>query len=393
MADQNLLNDDDFFAKKIPDNEEPKDKKEKVYAEEDDLFKPKNLDKQSAEELAYIESSLQERSDFDSQSNLKPENSANVHKSRPDPELNKPIQRTSPVDKVSNKKGDLNYKQVYFDMDEQQGGVSFKPLLITFLILIILGVGGYYLYTLYLKDKFFSKNTSIVEQPTEQTLPNDNATQPIDNQPKLSPIEKQKLEYLSKVASQTSQEVTSIGDVIAISRKTTKLSSVLLYDSDFLFEVFGKSMEDLAKLNLELKKSNNIQNLKIISSNQRLGQNGGILGVYSGQLAKKETADNKVSMSLTDNNEAENWLKKILVNNKLKVKNYKNRPTKSQDIFKVHEIEATANGSISSCINALNAIAGAGTNVRLYKLACTAVDQKNFGSANYQLKLVLKIYV
>ena len=87
------------------------------------------------------------------------------------------------------------------------------------------------------------------------------------------------------------------------------------------------------------------------------------------------------------------WLRNILTTNKLTVKNYKDRSTKTQDLFKIHEIETIANGSISSCLNALNAIAAAGSNIKVYKLTCSAVDQQSFGSSNYQLKLVLKIYV
>jgi hypothetical protein len=62
-------------------------------------------------------------------------------------------------------------------------------------------------------------------------------------------------------------------------------------------------------------------------------------------------------------------------------------------MFTVYEIEATANGSINSCVNAMNAIASEGSNVKLHKLICSAVDQKSFTSENYQLKLVVKIYV
>jgi hypothetical protein len=398
MADQNLLNDDDFFSKAMKsEKDEPKDNKEKVYSEEDDLFKPKAMDEQSAEELAYIESSLQERSDFPS--DIKSQSfEATVEDKKPNVPIDKPTPQADFSQTPVPKQGDLNYKQVYFDMDEvEQEKVSYKPFFITFLIIIILGAGGYFAYDLYLKDKFFSKFSFLSDQQPEQTVvaeePEQVEQEPLDIHNQQSELERQKSVYLTKVTSQTNQEVTSIANVIAISRKSTKLSSILLYDSDFILEVFGKSQQDLARLNNELKSSNSIQNLKVVSSSERIGANSGLLGVYSAKLKLSGSADRQVTLNLAGNAEAGNWLRDILTKNKLKVKNYKNRSTKTQDLFKVHEIEAVANGSINSCLNVLNAIATAGTNVKLYKLTCSAVDQTNFGTANYQLKLVLKVYI
>ena len=401
MADQNLLNDDDFFAKAMPDKEEPKDKKEKVYSEEDDMFKPKNLDEQSAEELAYIESSLQERSDFDSQPKIESQDfSETIQEDLQNSSLEKPAppDASQPIanQNATPQSNDISYKQVYFDMDDQQESVSYKPFFITLLVIIILGVGGYFSYTLYLKDKFFSTFQTMIEmQKTQEEQPVVAGEQEpvVDTPPQQSLLEKQKSSYLSKVSSQTNHDIVTITNVIAISRKSAKLSSVLLYGSDLIIEVFGKSQENLARLNNELKRSNKIRNLKVISSSQRLGVNGGVFGIYSAQLTSADAGNREVSVNLSDNIEANSWLRNIFASNKLKVKNYKNRSIKTQDLFKVHEIEAIANGSINSCLNALNAIAAAGSNVKLYKLTCSAVDQQNFGEANYQLKLVLKIYV
>jgi len=146
-------------------------------------------------------------------------------------------------------------------------------------------------------------------------------------------------------------------------------------------------------VNNELRKSNTIQNFKAISSRERSGRNSGILGVYSAQLKNIKNGTQKVGVNLTNNDEANNWLRNILTTNRLTVKNYKDRSSKTQDIFKVHEIETIANGSINACLNALNAIAAAGSNIKLHKLTCSAIDQQDFGASNYQLKLVLKIYV
>lgn len=401
MADQNLLNDDDFFAKALESlDDKPKDKKDKVYSEEDNLLKPQNLDKQSAEELAYIESSLQERSD--SPTPYQDQESASIIEDKE--QSTPPEKQTSQEDSKQTStpsKRELNYKQVYFDLDDEQEKVNYKPFFIVFLIIIILGVGGYFAYDLYLKDKVFSKLQFFKgDQPVEQSIVTKEPEQteqpeqvPIDKQSQLSPLEKQKIEYISKLAGKTNQDVNSISNIISVSNKSTKLSGIVVYDSDFILEVFGKSKQDLARLNTELKNSNVIKNFKMVSSSERIGANNGFLGVYSAKLAATGSVDKQVALNLPGNTEAGNWLRNILTNSKLKVIKFKNRSTKNQDVFKVHEIEATANGSINSCISALNALAAAGTNVKLHKLTCSAIDQTNFGSANYQIKLVLKFYV
>jgi hypothetical protein len=401
MADQNLLNDDDFFSKALESlDDKPKDKKDEVYSEEDNLFKPQNLDEQSAEELAYIESSLQERSDSPT-THEDLESAPRIEDKKQSPQMEKQTSKENFEQASKPSQGELNYKQVYFDMDDEQEKVSYKPFFIVVLILIIVGVGGYFAYDLYLKDNVFSKLPFFVgEQPVEQPVIAEESEQteqpekvPVDNQPQLSPLEKQKIEYISKLAGKTNQDVNSISSLISVSSKSTKLSGIVVYDSDFILEVFGKSQQDLARLNNELKNSNDIKNLKMVSSSERIGANNGVMGVYSAKLTSVGSVDKKVTLNLPGNTEAGNWLKSILTNNKLKVTKFKNRSTKTQDVFKVHEIEATANGSINSCLSALNALAAAGTNVKLHKLTCSAIDQTNFGSANYQIKLVLKFYV
>ena len=402
MADQNLLNDDDFFAKALESlDEKPSDKKEKkeeVYSEEDNLFKPQNLDEQSAEELAYIESSLQERSD-----SPKATGSKDFLSKADDLKETAPVAKSiddTGFDQTPSKQGDLNYKQVYFDMEDEQEKVSYKPFFITVLVLIIVGVGGYFAYDLYLRDNVISKLPFFKsDQPTElgvteEPIDTDQSeTTSVDEPPQLSPAEKQKIDYLSKLAGETNQNVNSIANVISISRKIAKLSSVLVYDSDIILEVFGKSQQDLANLNTALKKSSGISNIKMVPAGERIGANSGVLGVYSAKLVSAGSSGKQVTLKLAGNNEAGNWLKDILTNNKLKVSSFKNRSTKNQNTFKVFEIEAVAKGSIDACLSAINAFAVAEANVKIYKLTCSAIDQTNFSTANYQLKLVIKVYV
>ncbi|MEJ2543388.1 MAG: hypothetical protein P8Y99_04920 [Calditrichaceae bacterium] len=328
-----------------------------------------------------------------------------VEDSQPTAPADQPIPQADFEQTPVEKQNELNYKQVYFDMDDEQEKVNYKPFFITFFIIIIVAVGGYFAWTLYLKDSGllsklpFFKSDQTVEQPAvtdkpvESNQPEQEPIPPSDEPPQLTPAEQQKLNFLSKLAGKTNKDINSIANVISVSRKSTKLSSVLLYDPDFIIEVFGKSQNDLANLNSALKKAGGINNLKMVSTNERIGANSGVIGVFSAKLASAGSASKQVTLNLSGSTAAGNWIKDIFKNNKLTVTSFKNRSTKNQDVFKVYEIETTAKGSINSCLNALNAIAAAGTNVKLHKLTCSAIDQTNFSTANYQLKLVVKVYV
>jgi len=386
MGDQDLLSDDDFFEKSKPEPKEEKSKKDDVYSEEEDFFKKKEVD-QSSMELEDIESSLEERPDTEPpkkeesqdffeniQENIEVEESDEMPPPQ-DPNVAPPPPAT--------KEEDIKYKKVYFDIDDKQEKISYKPFVIGFLVVIILVVGGYFIY-----QWLFSDKGATPEQPITQTQSTEESTDPAQSQDEI-----RKANYLSNLAGRTNLEMSSVSNVVGAAIKSTRLSSILLYDSDFMFEVFSKNREELARLNMELKNTFKDKQFKIISSSERPGENGGILGVYSAKFDGAGSGGQEVNKILGSGNEADQWLRGILNQNKLKVKSVKSRSSSTTDMFTVYEIEATANGSINACVNAMNSIASAGSNVKLHKLICNAVDQKSFTSENYQLKLVVKIYV
>ena len=386
MAEHDLLSDDDFFEKSKPKQKDQKSKKDDVYSEEEDFFKKKEVD-QSSMELEDIESSLEERPDpeppqkeesqdfFENvQENLEVEQNDDM------PPVEEPIAAPPPP---APKEESIKYKKVHFDIDDKQEKISYKPFVIGFIVVVFLVVGGYFIYQWLFKDKGSTPELTITQpQTTEEST-----------ETAQSQEETRKANYLSGLAGRTSSDIGSVSNVIGTTTKSTKLSSILLYDSDFMFEVFSKNREELARLNMNLKNTIKDKKFKIISSSERPGENGGIFGIYSAKFDASGSGSKEVSKILGSGNEADQWLRGILNQNKLKVKSVKSRASSTTNMFTVYEIEATTNGSISACINALKSIASEGSNVKLHKLICSAVDQKNFASENYQMKLVVKIYV
>jgi hypothetical protein len=380
MGNHNLLSDDDFFEKSKPGKKDPKEKKDEVYSEEEEFLKSKPKD-QDTLDLEDIESSLQERPDagsekdfdlFEDDADLK--KPAETAKKQPEPQ---------PAPDKPKPQKDLQYQKVYFDADEKQQGISYTPFIVIVLIIVLVGVGGYYGYKWYMGRK------SAVQQPVvtepQETIP----TEPVEEVPKVN---QQKLNFLANMAGRTSRELNSVVGVVGASTSGIKLSSILLYDSDLTFEVFGNSREDLARMNIKLKEKFKNQEFKIVSSSQRPGEKGGILGVYTASLASGSGENKQMGPTFKNGSEADKWLQDVFKQNKLKYNGVKTRKSNTTDMFTVYEIETTASGSITACTAAINKIASAGTNLQIHKLTCNAVDQKDFSTGKYQLKLVLKIY-
>lgn len=385
MGNHDLLSDDDFFAKSKSIKKDTKDKKKDIYSEEEDFFRKKESD-ESVLELKEIESSLQERPDAKSQSKKDAQDffkniQENLEMEDQSREKKGPAAEVA-TRSLSNKE-DIKYKKVYFDIDDKQEKISYRPVIIGVILVVILLVGGYFVYQWLFAGKFSGSQPATI--------------QPVTTEPPMesvqAPQEDRKTEYLSRLAGRTNRELSSLSDIINTAIKSSKLSSILLYDSDLMFEVFSNSREELARLNINLKDSYRNQQFRIVSSSQRAGENGGILGIYSVKLDQAGTERSAVALKLGDVREAEQWLQGIFGSQNLKISALKSRSSFTAEMFTVHEIEASGNGTMAACIKVLHSLAVAGSNVKIHKLTCNAVDQKNFSSGNYQLKLLLRIYV
>jgi len=385
MGNHDLLSDDDFFAKSRPDKDkkERTDKKKDVYSEEEEFFKSKDLD-DSLFEIDEIEAGPQEQPD----SKQPPKQQApdffegfdEKLKEKEDFPKDQPLGVGAPA--PPRKDTDLKYKKVYFDIDDdKQEKINYKPAFIGILIVVLLLAGGISIYYLFFAKK--TAHTEIVIAEPETMEQSDTAA------PSREEIRRRSM--LAGIAGRTNHELSSLGDIINTTSKSVKLSSALLYNSDLLLEVYASNRDELARLNMNLKSTFKNKPINIISSSQRPGENAGILGLYSLKL-DAGSAQKEVSNRL-GSQEAEQWLRNLLSRNNLKSIQIKSRSLPAVDAFSVYQIEAAANGSFNDCLMVINNIAAAGSNVELHKLSWNAVDQKSFSPANYQLRLVLKIYV
>lgn len=268
--------------------------------------------------------------------------------------------------------------------DEKQEGVNYKPIIYGFLIIIVLAALGYFGW------KYFLSSPGDIAATNEQS-----AESELNQQQGPSPEEIRINNFYSDLSANTSKAASQISGISGVALKQAKLSSVLFYGNDFTFEVFGKSRDALAKLNIDLKNTFKNENIKVISSQDRPGSSGGVLGIYQMKIPTSGGTGDGTSTVKPLKSEAEinNWLSFLVDNGSLKQKNVKTKSVGQKDGFSVVEYAADFSGTRDNLLQFISNIGSANKNIKISKLSLGAVDQKTFNSKKYQLRLIMQVYM
>jgi len=397
MAKYNILDEDDLFSK--PEREKsPEEEKESQDIQEEpeiNIDGQQDFDDSLLEGNTPIESKATEELDdyfgskesdtginIDIADSDTPEGSHDDLKGyfKDEPEIQESQQYDDGVMDSSGPMDDQSeVRQIIEDYeDEKMEGINLKPFVWGAVIVIIV-VGT----IIGLKKWVFTgegdrdATAELIEESQE---------------PQLTPEQIQRNQYLAEIAGETNREIGYVSNVIGMTGNKVNLSSVLLYDKAFMFEVFSKDRADLAKLQRSIKSSLSAQNFSIVSSVTRPGSNGGVLGVYSvnidGAASSKEA-----TRQFASSQEAKTWISQISNSSGLKMVSIKDKPAGNRNSFNLYEVETIISGSLKNCQALLNQVGNAGTNIRIHKLNMTAVDQKSFTTSNFRMKLILQIYV
>jgi len=266
--------------------------------------------------------------------------------------------------------------------DEKQEGLNYKPFYIGGAIIL-------FLVLLFFAYQFFFSGDNSAEPPKAETSA-EKAIEPVRSQKEI-----RRENYMATLAGQTGRQLSLVSNAVGSTNKSTKLSSVLIYGSDFFIQVFSDNRENLAKYNIQLREKLSPKKLGLISSTVRPGSNGGIFGLFD--IGKENdapgSAKRKVINSIGGSDEAKRWLTELAKNDGVKIKDIKINQDNPVPDFAVYRMEALFNGSLESCNKLLDSISQAGKNISIHKLNFMAGDQKKFSSGKYQLKMILKIYV
>ncbi len=393
MANFDLISEDDFFSgeeKKKPDQEIPEksqpdedlfarplpEVEDTVFEQDDMPEEPLDLDDIAEPESAPQDFSEDVKDNFDfspNDVNAAEPDFPNEPAVMPEPEL----QPESEPELVTGME-----EEVPDYYDDKQKQISYKPFIIGALIIVFIGA------LLYLGKTFFfdSSETAAVEnQKTEQVA--SDAKGP-------SPEEIRKTNFYTDLAGKTKSATSNIASVSSAVLQKARLSSVLFYGSDFTFEAFAKTRAGLAKLNIKLKEEFKNNKIKIVSSQDRPGTNGGVFGVYKMTLAGGGgSAASAVSNPFKSVSEAKDWLSFLVENGSLKKKALKTRSLGRRSGFDAVELDASVFGTRDNCLQLIKSIGDANRNITVSKLSLNAVDQRNFNSKKYQMRLILQVFM
>lgn len=395
MAKYNLLEDDDIFdeeddfsekeeaEKPKPEQEPETDKTDNLDIDiDDDLFTTADQDEEISLDEEPTAGKSMKKTILDEEQ-TEPEIS--IPDSEPEPEQE--FQEFEPVAKESSTPPEQATEKPYLTddyEDEKQSGINYKPILmvvaaITAVVLI------YFLVDMYILSD--TSESDVAEQKTEQPA---KTPEQIRQEQEAA----RKKEFLGTLDSETKANVSNINTILDNVQNTARLSSILLYDESLLLEVFGSDRSELARVNINLKDKMSGKTFNIVSSQSRPGPNGGVFGLFKAEVNGGASGGSQnVNINFNTVADAQNWLKQQSNAQGLRVKDINNHFIADENNFKKFNVEATINGSLTSCRNLLNKLSSDGSQLKINKLSLTAGDQKNFQSKNYQLKLVLEVFV
>ncbi len=381
MAKYNLLEDDDIF-----DEEDDLTDDEPVSGLEDDkqeIDTSDDIDIEIDEDLLNIESddtSLDEQA-FQEEQEVEPSSDEEI----PIPEPETELQQYEPELETEEESlpEDKPFLTDDFE-DEKQSGINYKPIVIAGLIIVFVVLS------------YFAINTWVLSDSTDSVADAEQTETPAKTQEQIEQEQeaKRKAAFLSKIASKTSADISVVNNTIQNTQNSAKLSSLLVYGESFLFEVFGKDRNEVARVNINLKNNMGANNFQVISSQTRPGSNGGVFGLFKGTLSQGSSSGTKtIHANFNSINDLEKWIKNESASNRLKVKSLINKYIKEENDFRKFEVETTLTGSINDCNAFLKKISSDGSQVQIHKLNMIAVDQKGFQQKKYQLKLILDVFV
>jgi len=261
--------------------------------------------------------------------------------------------------------------------DTKQEGINYKPFIIIFIIIVVLGGIWFALDTF-----VFTSETEVVEEPVKT--------------PEQLQAEKEAAEkaaFLGRIAGKTSSDLNVVSEIINYGKNNARVSSILLYKESLLFEVFGKTRDQVAKVNMSLKNNPSGLPFEVIGSETRPGSNGGVFGLFKTELGTSASNKNVNQANFSSVGDFQSWVEQTANTSNIKVTELKNEYLNDEGLFKKFRVETTINGSLDGCSDFLQKLSSGNNQVKIDKLNLTAADQRNFKTAKYLLKLVVEVYV
>lgn len=264
--------------------------------------------------------------------------------------------------------------------DTKMQKLNLKPLIIggaavVVLILIVFGIYNWF---------FVNGGDVAIEAPAQPVI------SPQEQLKKEQ--EKKKIAFLKNITGQKKSRLNFISNLSDLKINNISYASILLYSDEFSFEIFGKSREDIAKFNLNIKNKKLDDKYKIVFVSSRPGSKGGIFALYKAKISPQSASTASLADPQIKSN-IKSFVENIARKNSLSTKADRQVSRKKADQFDFQRTEFTYRGSEANCINFLKDLSQANNNFNVHKISLLPTNQQDFGKAKYQLLIVLDFYV
>jgi Tfp pilus assembly protein PilN len=357
MGKNDLLSEDDFFAASDkPEN--PSDENIIPSAnDEDDLFKELEFDRSDSE-----------------QQESGPEIVLDNAEDQPVPLSdtdNDPIPATPESIEEKVKEATSTYR--YDFEDDAQDKVNFKPVIIIIIVIVVLAAAGYFGW-----DYIMGEGEPEVVEEVQQGP---------------SPEEIARANFNASLTGKTRYHNSQISQVMSLTSDKNRLSSLMLYGNDFVFEVFSKDRAALARYLREMESKYGTNRVSLNTTTDRPGSRGGVFGQFNLTLDQNGTDKAEVADPFSSGDAVQAWLKNLANSNSLQISEVKSSSIPAIDIYRGSQYETTLRGGIEGVGSFLSQLANSNKNIVIHKLSLISTDLKNFSPKKYQLKLILKVYM
>ena len=262
--------------------------------------------------------------------------------------------------------------------DSKIQGINWKPLLIWGTVFVVIAAIVFFAYTLF----FSNGEPEVAKEETPTISPQEQMK--IDQ-------EKKKIAFIKNIVAEKTSRLNNFTSLANLKASNVSYSSVLLYGNSFSFEIFGKSRDDIAKYNQNLKKNKYDGKFKIISVDTRPGSNGGIFALY-----KVETNAGAGVISQADpkiDGNIQNSIQSLVSSAGLKLKNDRIINRNNVDQFEMIRKEISCSGTEAECLKFLNDLKASNNNFNVHKISLIPSNQKNIKNSKYNLLVVFDFYV
>jgi len=264
-----------------------------------------------------------------------------------------------------------------YEEDEKQEGLNYKPILI--------GIGAVAVVVV-----LFFLISNLFFSGTEEEIPVQEAETPAQKMEREQAERKQN--FLAEINTNRRHKLEGVTYLTGLEQNNVKYSSILLYGNSLDFEIFVPNRDVLAKYNIKIKDSRQIEKYQIEKVDFRPGKNGGLFALYAISLKNQGNATAAASGSIQSVT-PDSWAGAVLQQAGASVKNQRSISSRQENLFRVNRIEYDLRGSLQNLLKLIGRLATTNQNISIHKLTLLPADQQKMSSASYVLKLIVDFYI